>query len=181
MHGIIFAELKKFVHRGYGEAAWAKISAEAGVTRMSNLANETYPDAEFVALVAAAERLSGTPARELLKQFGEFIVPDLIRVYGAFIDSKWTALDMLENTESVIHRTVRMQDAKAEPPRLRITRNGPSQVTILYSSPRKLCDVAIGIIRGVASHYGEQLRIEQTTCMLAGARQCTLVTSRGAA
>lgn len=178
MHGIIFAELKKFVHRNYGEPAWLKISAEAGVTRMSNLANESYPDAEFVALVAAVERLSGRPARELQKEFGEFIVPDLINVYGAFIDRKWTALDMLANTESVIHRTVRLQDAKAEPPRLRITRNSPDEVTILYSSPRKLCDVATGIIRGIASHYREQLRIEETTCMHEGARQCTLVTSR---
>jgi predicted hydrocarbon binding protein len=178
MHGIIFAELKKFIHRRFGEAAWQQISAEAGVTRMSNLATESYPDEELFALVAAAERLTGTPARELLEQFGEFIVPDLIKVYGAFLEKKWTALDMLENTESVIHRAVRLQDPNAEPPKLRITRSGADQVTILYSSPRKLCAIAIGIIRGIATHYGEELSVEQTTCMHIGAPQCTLVASR---
>ena len=178
---IFFAELKKFVQRGYGEEAWLRLSAEAGVTRMSNLALESYPDAEFFALVAATERMSGIAAPTLLNQFGEFIVPDLMKVFSAFVDDKWNALDLLENTESVMHRAVRLQDPNAEPPRLRIIRSGPDRVTILYSSPRKLCAVAIGIIRGVATHYGESLRVEQTTCMHTGARECTLVTSRVAA
>ena len=178
MHGIIFAELKKFVHRGFGESAWHRISQQAGVTRVSNLATESYPDEELFALVAAAEKLSGVPAADLLTQFGEFIVPDLLKVFGAFVDKRWRALDMLENTETVIHRAVRLQDSNAEPPQLRITRSGPDEVVIIYSSKRKLCAVAKGIIRGVATHYGEPLELEETTCMLQGAPECTLVTRR---
>ncbi|MGH7713483.1 MAG: heme NO-binding domain-containing protein, partial [Gemmatimonadaceae bacterium] len=137
--------------------------------------------AELFALVAAAERLTGIPAPKLLTQFGEFIVPDLVKVFGAFLDKRWDALDMLEHTESVIHRAVRLQDDKAAPPRLRISRSGPEQVTIEYSSPRKLCAVAMGIIRGVAKHYGEMITVEETTCMHAGAPQCTLVATRASA
>ena len=180
MHGIIFAELKKFVNQGFGEAAWAKISRQAGVTRVSNLATESYPDEELFALVGAAEKLSGVPAQNLLLQFGEFIVPDLLKVFGAFVDKRWRALDMLENTESVIHRAVRLQDANAAPPQLRITRAGTDEVVIVYSSPRKLCAVAKGIIRGIAKHYGENLAIDEKTCMLEGAPECTLVTTRTA-
>ncbi|MGQ0640572.1 MAG: heme NO-binding domain-containing protein [Gemmatimonadaceae bacterium] len=178
MHGIIFAELKKFVHRGFGEAAWLKISENAGVTRVSNLATESYPDAELFALVGAASRLSGIPVPELLNRFGEFIVPDLVKVFSAFLDKNWGALDLLEHTESVIHRAVRLQDPKAEPPKLRIRRTGPDEVTIVYTSARKLCAVAAGIIRGVATHYGESISVEETTCMHHGAPQCTLIASR---
>lgn len=178
MHGMIFAELKKFVSRGFGDEEWFKVSQEAGVTRVSNLATESYPDSELFALVRAASRRTGIPTRELLLQFGEFIVPDLMKVFGAFVDKSWGALELLENTESVIHRAVRLQDPKAEPPKLRIRRNGPDEVTIVYTSARKLCAVAIGIIRGVATHYGEAISVEETTCMHHGATECTLIASR---
>lgn len=181
MHGMIFAELKKYVHRSFGEAAWQRISEQAGVTRMSNLATESYPDEELFALIDAAVELSNVPREQLLPQFGAFMVPDLMKVFGAFVDRRWKAMDMLEHTESVIHRAVRLQDEKAEPPKLRITRDAPDSVTIVYTSPRRLCGVGIGIIEGVGAHYGEQLAVQQTTCMLDGASQCTLVVSHAPA
>jgi predicted hydrocarbon binding protein len=181
MHGIIFAELKKFVHRRFGEDAWIQISNDAGVTRVSNLATESYPDSELFALVAAASRVSGVAAPELLKQFGEFMVPDLMKVFSAFVDTRWGALELLEHTESVIHRAVRLQDAKAEPPKLHIRRSGPDEVTIIYTSSRKLCAVARGIIQGVAAHYKEPLQIDETTCMHTGASACTLIATRATA
>ncbi len=178
MHGIIFAELKKFADSALGAAAWPAIAAEAGVGQVSYLATETYPDEQLSALVGAAVRRSGIPAPQLLEQFGAFIVPDLVKVFGAFVKREWTALDLLENTESVIHKAVRLGDPKATPPQLRISRPTPSQVTIEYSSPRRLCAVAKGIMRGVAAHYREPLVISETTCMHVGARVCTLVATR---
>ncbi|MGQ0537366.1 MAG: heme NO-binding domain-containing protein [Gemmatimonadaceae bacterium] len=178
MHGIIFVELKKYVHAGFGAAAWERVCREAGVKRAGSLATQTYPDAELVALLGAASRVSGIAVPDLLIGFGEFIVPDLVKVYGAFVDKSWTALDLLENTESVIHRAVRLQDPNAAPPRLRIERPGPTQVVIRYSSPRRLCAVAKGIIRGVGQHYGETLTVEETSCMHEGAQECTLVVTR---
>jgi len=178
MHGMIFAEFKKFVHRSYGEDTWRQINQDAGITRVSNLATESYPDTELFALVAAAAQRSGVPATQLLTRFGEFIVPDLMKVFGAFVDKDWGALDLLQHTESVIHRAVRLQDPNAEPPKLRIHRNGPDQVTIVYSSARKLCAVATGIIRGVATYYQEPLEVQESSCMHSGDSECTLIATR---
>jgi predicted hydrocarbon binding protein len=178
MHGIIFAELKKFAEAALGPEAWPRMLADAGLGRVSYLATETYPDADLVALVEAAVRRSGIAAPQLLEQFGAFIVPDLLKVFGAFVKREWTALDLLENTESVIHRAVRLADAKATPPQLRITRSSPSQVTIEYSSQRRLCAVAKGLISGIAAHYREPLTIIETTCMHTGGRVCTFVATR---
>jgi hypothetical protein len=178
MHGIIFAELKKFVHSRLPPGAWEQIAERAGIARLSNLASEVYPDEELVALVSAAVDLSGVPAPTLLEQFGEFIVPDLLKVYGGFVNRRWTALDLLANTESVIHRAVRLRDPRATPPALRIARLTPSAVIITYTSPRRLCALAKGLIRGVGRHYEEELAIEETSCMHAGAGACTLVATR---
>jgi predicted hydrocarbon binding protein len=180
MHGMIFAELKKYVYRSLGEAAWHRVSERAGVTRMSNLATESYPDEELFALIDAAAELANVPREQLLLEFGAFMVPDLMKVFGAFVDRHWKAMDMLEHTESVIHRAVRLQDAKAEPPKLRITRDAEDGVTIVYTSARRLCSVGIGIVDGIAVHYGEPLTVVQTTCMLKGAPQCTLVVRHAA-
>jgi hypothetical protein len=178
MHGIIFAEFKKFVHARLGPGSWEQIRQRAGIARLSNLASEVYPDEELVALVSAAADLSGVPAPTLLEQFGEFIVPDLLKVYGGFVDRRWTALDLLANTELVIHRAVRLRNPRATPPELRVDRTSPSEVIITYTSPRRLCSVAKGIMRGVARHYKENLAIVETTCMHAGAGACTLVATR---
>jgi hypothetical protein len=35
-------------------------------------------------------------------------------------------------------------------------------------------DLLRGTVRGIATHYGEQVQITETTCMLKGAEQCTI-------
>lgn len=131
MHGIIFAELKKFVYAGLGPDAWEQMESRAGITRLSNLVSEAYPDEELVALVTAAVELTGMPAATLLEQFGEFIVPGLLKVYGGFVNKRWTALELLANTEAVIHRAVRLRDPQATLPRFTST----GRAHLRWSSP----------------------------------------------
>jgi serine/threonine protein kinase len=54
-------------------------------------------------------------------------------------------------------------------------------VQIVYSSDRQLCRVAIGIVQGVARHYGETVRIAEDACMLRGDPFCSLQVTRVAA
>jgi Haem-NO-binding len=112
MHGIIFVELKKFADSALGPDAWPTIAADAGVAHVGYLATESYPDEQLTALVGAAVRRTGMSAAALLEQFGTFIVPDLVKVFGAFVKRDWTALDLLENTEAVIHKAVRLRDPR---------------------------------------------------------------------
>lgn len=51
-------------------------------------------------------------------------------------------------------------------------------MVITYTSRRRLCAVAKGIMRGVGRHYREELTIEETTCMLSGAAACTLIATK---
>jgi predicted hydrocarbon binding protein len=43
-----------------------------------------------------------------------------------------------------------------------------------YRSPRKLCSFAEGLLLGAADHYGEQVTIEQPSCMKRGDDQCVI-------
>jgi len=175
MHGTIFAELQKYVVSKLGDEAWGTLRREAGVTREHYDPLEVYPDAEVGALVSAGSRVTGIPVEALLEDFGAFIAPDLLELYWGAVRPEWRTLDLLENTESAIHEVVRISQKGSTPPYLHARRISPSEVTITYTSPRKMCAVAKGIIRGVATHYGDAISIAEPDCMLRGDAACTLL------
>ena len=179
MHGVIFAQLKKFVEtRHGGTAAWNGVRNEAGLGARAYFSVQKYPDEEMRALVGAAAKLTGRPADSLLEDFGAFLAPELVRMYRSMIPAEWTALDLLEHTETRMHKVVRMNDAEATPPHLRVRRASPASVVIDYQSPRRLCAVAKGIARGIGEQYNERLVVEERRCMHKGAPACEILISR---
>lgn len=174
MHGIIFLELKKYVETKLGAEAWSQLLKEAGLEYRFYLATETYADQEALALVSTATRITGNPAAAILEDFGHFIVPDLLKVYGALIKPQWKTLDLLENTESMIHTAVRIGSPGATPPALACSRPSPDEVVVTYQSPRKMCALAKGIVTGVAEHYNERVLLNETSCMLNGDACCEI-------
>jgi hypothetical protein len=161
MHGVIHAGLKKFVEHRYGRDAWKGVLAEARLAGKMYLPVAHYPDAETVALVAAASKLTRTASETILEEFGEFLAPDLLDMYGMLVRPEWKTLELLLNTEETIHRIVRLEKPGAAPPRLRFEQVGPNQLRFTYDSPRKLAAVARGIIKGVAQHYGQAVTIAE--------------------
>jgi predicted hydrocarbon binding protein len=51
-------------------------------------------------------------------------------------------------------------------------------VTLVYASPRKLCAVARGIVRGLAQHYREEVTVTEPLCMGQGQPQCQIQVRR---
>jgi predicted hydrocarbon binding protein len=174
MHGIVFSELQKYVCQNLGQPAWSNLLNEAGLRGKVYLPITEYPDQEIVALVGTASRLTGRAADEILEDFGEFIAPDLMSMYRALVRPEWKTLDLLEHIEETIHAVVRVKNPGARPPELRVSRLSDSRLVITYSSSRKMCALAIGIIRGLGKHYGESILIQQTRCMLKGAPTCEI-------
>jgi hypothetical protein len=174
MHGILFAELKKYVVARLGAKAWNDLLAAAGMKDRVFMPNQVYPDADLVRLVSTASELTGKSAQDLLEDFGAFIAPDLLSMYRPQIDPSWKSLDVIQNTEQLIHRNVRVKTPGAEPPRLQTTREGPDDLRLVYGSGRHLCSVAKGIAAGIAREYHEQLRVTERTCMLRGEPACDI-------
>jgi hypothetical protein len=174
MHGVIFVQLKKYVETKVSSEAWRTLLVNAGVPGKLYMALLAYEDAELVTLVQTASTMTGTPAPVLLKDFGAFIVPDLMKMYRSFMRPEWRTLDVFEHVESTIHTKVRTMTKGAMPPFLESRRTAPDQVTIWYGSPRRLCPVAEGLIEGIAAHYGERIALEHATCMHRGDARCEL-------
>ena len=174
MHGTIFTELQKYVVAKLGSDAWPRLLQASGVGREGYEAFNVYPDEEALVLVSTASRITGTAVPALLEDFGAFIAPDLLDMYWAVVQPEWRTLDVIEHTEQAIHQVVRLKNPGARPPELRCARLAPDHVVITYTSPRKLCGVAKGIARGLATHYGEKVTITESQCMLQGSDRCEI-------
>ena len=175
MHGIIFAELRNYAETEHGKETWTTLLKKAGLEDRVYLPVQEYPDAEAVSLVVAASSLTGLPVSEVLEDFGEFIAPALIRMFGHLLWPEWKTIDVIDNTERTVHAVVRVKDPLARPPNLQTVRNSKDQVTLVYTSPRQMCALAIGIGKGLAKHFKETLDVTQTMCTRKGAPKCEIV------
>lgn len=178
MHGIILAELKKFSDANLGPHNWGRVLSRAGLSNRTYLPTAEYPDEEVAKLVTAASQMLGLPERDVLEKFGAFIVPDLLRLYGALIDPAWRTLDVIEHTEHAIHRVARLKNPEVKPPELVTSRPSPDEVHVEYRSARRMCPIARGIVRGLSDHFGEEVIIAEPTCMLDGGSWCDLQVRR---
>jgi predicted hydrocarbon binding protein len=173
MHAVVHLELKQYVEARHGAATWRGIFARSAVPLSTGVG--PYRDEEVRAVIEALAERTRTSPEAVLEDFGRFLAPALIGLYPNLIPREWRTLDVLEHAEEAIHRVVRAQSPAAHPPALQCRRLADNEAVILYSSSRKLCALAKGIIVGVASHYGEQVNLVETSCMHRGDLSCRLV------
>lgn len=176
MHGIIFNQLRTYAQARIGEQGWETIVKEAKLPSRIYLAFQSYSDEEVVALVHAASRVTGRSVRFLLEDFGEFIVPGLMKIYRGVIQPGWGILEVVENVER-IHEKVR-KESHAQPSRLDCHRVDASTVRVVYASPRKMCGMGIGLVRGLALALGQRVDVKEKQCMHDGARHCEFIVRR---
>lgn len=177
MHGLIFFYLHKFAERVSAGSRGGTASASS-IGGQKHLPSGVYPDADATAMLGDLAAAAGRPLPELVTDFGEFLAPHLVKVAGAFVDPDWKTLDVVEHTEALIHRMVRSTNPGAAPPVLEVFRSAPDEIQVVYSSRRRLCALATGIIRGLATHFQERIAIEEPSCMLRGDPFCSFVVQR---
>jgi predicted hydrocarbon binding protein len=173
-------QFQRFVIGRFGRDTWPVLVARAEVGLPDALlpVDHTYPDESLMAMVPVASEMTGIAVPELLEQFGTAIAPALLRVYAPLISPAWRTLDVIEHTERAIHRVVRQRRADAAPPELKVERTADDAISIDYRSHRRLCAVAVGIVRGLAAKFDERIQIEHRECMHRGDERCLIAVVR---
>ena len=176
MHGLIFFYLQKFADvAAAGSTSWKGVRSSVTTTASKFLPSGTYPDGDAVAILSTIAETTSRPLPTILEEFGQFLAPHLVKVAGAVVDPAWRTLDLIEHTEAIIHTMIRTTTPGAAPPVLEAVRQSPDELHLVYSSARRLCPLAIGLMRGIAAHYGETIRIEEPSCLLRGDPFCSFV------
>ena len=154
VHGSIFYLLRKYVDSSFAEGTWANLIKLSGASGEYDITSN-YPIQEIGLIVAAASQLTGISPQDIQERFGEYLVPDLFKVYADYLRPEWKTFDVLLHTENVMHGAVRKLNSTANPPILNVTKVNNQLLVIDYYSQRRMGALAIGIIKGIAKHFGE--------------------------
>jgi hypothetical protein len=163
VHGSIFFLLKKFIDHSFGAGAWEEILEESKASHEAFDITKAYPIEEIGAIFFVVSKRTGRSLNDLKETFGEYLVPDLFHLYQSYLRPEWKTLDVVENTEAVMHGAVRKLNSSANPPILNVTRVNPNKLMIDYFSRRRMAPLAVGIIKGIARYYNEEQFVTVTS------------------
>jgi hypothetical protein len=171
--GIIFNLAEDVVSREHGDVMWDDILDAAGVGG-SYTSLGSYPDSDLFAIIAAAAKRLDTDPDSVLRHVAEGAMPLLAERYPQFFSPHQDTCSFVLTLNDIIHPEVRKLYPGAGVPTFTYDQVDANTVTMGYSSERRLCVLAEGFVRGAARHYGQQVKLDQPTCMLRGDDECLL-------
>jgi hypothetical protein len=171
--GVVFNLLEEVVTRDYGQEAWDQVLDAAGLDgAYTSLGG--YPDDQLFALIGAASTALDKQPDEIVRWFGREALPLLAANYPHFFEHHTSARPFILTLNDIIHPEVRKLYPGADVPVFDFDATSNNGLLMGYSSARKLCSLAEGLIEGAADHYGEKASIEQLECMKRGDEKCLL-------
>jgi len=156
MKGMVFVELVRMAEASLGEDAVDEVLASCPLstggafTRVGN-----YPCSDLISIVEELSLKSATPADELQRAFGHWMLAHFVETYPDFFVGKPDAFAMLEAIDAEVHVEVRKLYPDAELPRFHTERLGDNRLRMAYSSPRPLGPFCKGLIEACLEHFGE--------------------------
>jgi hypothetical protein len=182
MHGFVFLKLKDYAEHECG-IGWDSLVTDAGLEAGEHAFDRSYEDQDFDRLVTALAGKAGRPEAYVLESFGMFLTPELFEIarFMDLVQEDWGTLDLLEHLKRAVHGTLHSADPLFEPPPLEAVRTKDDEILVFYHSPRKLCPLLKGIIKGAADHYGETIGVKDDRCVENGDSGCQLTVTLQAA
>lgn len=173
MKGVVFTTFNDMVEKNIGIDVWDTILDAVNPESQGIYTSvEDFPDEELIAMVTKLSELTGTPVLELVTAFGQYLFHALAMKHPVFVDEKNDFLEFLKSIEDVIHKEVKKLYPNPNLPSLEWEQPEPDALIMIYKSPRKLCHLADGLIRGAAEKYGVEYSFNHACCMHDGHDHC---------
>ena len=175
MKGAIFTILQDMVEDQMGVEVWQDIISASDLTSGGVYTSaQHYDDEEVFIIVGALAEKTGLSAEQLLDAYGEYLFDKLHSSLPDDMGLPESYFDYLESVHTQIHVEVRKLDANASLPELALINRSEKAATLEYRSELKLCHLAIGLLKGSAAFFNEDVHISMSKCMHAGADCCHL-------
>lgn len=178
MQGSIYTIFSEMVIEKMGMETWNEL------LEMVNPSSEgiytqgmQYEDSEMMSLVVALSEKTKADIPTLVRTFGDYLFIHLYNSCPADISHIDNLKDFLLSIDSVIHKEVQRVYPKAYLPSFEYSETPEGDLIMYYQSKRKLCHLSEGLILRAASHFNQEITIEQPKCMHSGDEKCQLVIS----
>lgn len=175
MKGIVFNIFSDLVNDTFGLEQWDQLiemtQPKSGAVYTSV---EVYPDSELMAYVAALSDITGAAPADLVRTFGKYMMHKFKLMHPEFLQDQ-TAKSFLASVHDVIHVEVKKLHQDTILPQFEYEDTGDANTLIMiYSSERKLCHLAEGLIEGVSEVFAQSIVLHHPQCMHDGAQKCRL-------
>ena len=173
MRGIIYTALADMVESKYGLDVWHKMLDDCELQHGgSYTAGGDYSDKELFCLVEKLCTLLDIPQNVALRAFGHYLIGSLLSEHRGYIEKHDNLKSFLMSIDNVIHVDVEKLYPGASTPFLRYIDRDEDKLTIFYSSSRKLCFLAEGLIYGAAEYFNCAIQLDHVNCMHDGDDYC---------
>ena len=172
MKGIMFNLLEDVLVEAYGAEAWDDLLTATGASGVYAALGD-YPDADFFKLIETSGNFTQRSRDEMLIAFGEAAFARMAERYPAILDGVADTRTFLLALNRIVQAEVRKLYAGAGCPHFRFA-IAPDRLRIGYSSPRKLCALAQGLIQGVALYFDEEIEVTHSECAHRGDAACRM-------
>jgi predicted hydrocarbon binding protein len=173
MKGVVFDILRDMVETQYGLEGWQAVLDGAGSDGIY-VSTKTYADTELMGLVATASEITTIPVNTLVFSFGEYMVPHFYKRFPYLFSDVPNFIKFLMSVDQIIHVEVRKLFPDAGLPTFDYCDENEDSLTMIYKSPRKLCQLAEGLISGSAKHFNQNYKMTHNPCMHTGSDYCAL-------
>ncbi len=172
MKGVVFNIFNDMIDEKFSPDTWEdlidKTNPESGAVYTSAA---TYPAHELVGYVGALSEITGADPNDLVRAFGGYLMHQFYERHPHFFDDI-TVREFLLSVHDVIHVEVMKLHTDARLPTFEYEEPSSDSLVMIYSSPRKLCALAEGLLVGVSEIFDTQFHYAQTACVHTGAEKC---------
>ncbi len=176
MKGIVFTAFNDMVEQKIGLGMWEELLESVNPSSGGIYTSvEDFPDQELLNMVQALSERTGQSPEELITAFGQYLFHVLAFKHAVFTSAKPNLMEFLKSIESVIHKEVKKLYENPNLPTIEWEQAASDELTLYYHSPRMLCHLASGLIRGAAEHYQTSIELTEPHCMHNGADRCTFI------
>ncbi|MEM1127643.1 MAG: heme NO-binding domain-containing protein [Bacteroidota bacterium] len=162
MKGIVFTEFLELVEDQFGYDIADDLLEQTDLPSGGvYTAVGTYHHSEIIALVVGLSKKTGIEVAALVEAFGTHLFGRFVEMYPIFFEGITNTLDFLRTIDRHIHVEVRKLYPDASLPRFTYEEKGDDELVMIYESERPFADLARGLIKGCAAHYGEDLDIHE--------------------
>lgn len=160
MKGVIVLAMKEMVKENFGEDRWLAALKKAGIEKdPSIVAISDVDDPIVMKVVQALCEVLGITLAQAGDAFGDYWVNVYSQnMYRAHYLGTKTAKEFLLKMDSV-HLATTETMAGARPPRFEYEWQGEKTLIMKYKSHRGLIDFLVGLVKGVAKLYEENLHV----------------------
>jgi hypothetical protein len=161
MKGIVFTEFLELVENEFGLIIVQRIIDECELeTDGVYTSVGTYSHKDMFKMVWKLSEIKEIPVAELLTIFGEYFFTTLKDKYPVFLE-KPNLFSFLNSIDQYIHPEVLKLYPDAELPSFDAEIKSDKEMILNYISLRKMSDLAIGLIKGAAKHFKENVDVEK--------------------